>query len=156
MQRYNIRKPSQQSVDLSMLTSMEQSDFESFLKMSQSRPLFVRFLLQFQSYKLKKYRWCAWDSNLEPQDGRRRRNHGAMVATPETHFCDVPHFYLSSNFLQQGEWLWLSWFNSWFQYQISVVRIQSLAKFHWTFDYCQLLVYRKDENKEKEAGNGPL
>ena len=37
-----------------MLTSMEQSDFESFLKMSQSRPLFVRFLLQFQSYKLKK------------------------------------------------------------------------------------------------------
>ena len=22
---------------------------------------------------------CAWDSNPGPQDGRRRRNHGAMV-----------------------------------------------------------------------------
>ena len=36
--------------------------------------------LQFQ-YKLKKRRWCAWDSNPGPQDGRRRRNHGAMAAT---------------------------------------------------------------------------
>ena len=29
----------------------------------------------------KKHRWCAWDSNPGPQDGRRRRNHGAMAAT---------------------------------------------------------------------------
>ena len=29
----------------------------------------------------KKRRWCAWDSNPGPQDGRRRRNHGAMAAT---------------------------------------------------------------------------
>ena len=43
--------------------------------------IFVLFSLQFQ-YKLKKHRWCAWDSNPGPQDGRRRRNHGAMVATP--------------------------------------------------------------------------
>ena len=42
--------------------------------------IFVLFLLQFQ-YKLKKRRWCAWDSNPGPQDGRRRRNHGAMAAT---------------------------------------------------------------------------
>ena len=27
----------------------------------------------------KKHRWCAWDTNPGPQDGRRRRNHGAMA-----------------------------------------------------------------------------
>ena len=41
---------------------------------------FVLFSLQFQ-YKLKKHRWCAWDSNPWPQDGRRRQNHGAMATT---------------------------------------------------------------------------
>ena len=30
---------------------------------------------------LKKRRWSAWKSNPGPQDGRRRRNHGAMAAT---------------------------------------------------------------------------
>ena len=38
--------------------------------------IFVLFSLHFQN-KLKKHRWCAWDSNPEPQDGRHRRNHGA-------------------------------------------------------------------------------
>ena len=42
--------------------------------------IFVLFSLQIQ-YKLKKHRWCAWDSNPGLQDGRRRRNHGAMAAT---------------------------------------------------------------------------
>ena len=28
-----------------------------------------------------KHRWCAWDSNPGPQDGRRRLNHRAMAAT---------------------------------------------------------------------------
>ena len=42
--------------------------------------IFILFLLQFQ-YKLKKHRWCAWDSNPGLQDGRRRWNHGAMAAT---------------------------------------------------------------------------
>ena len=55
-----------------------------FEKMGQSRPLlfiFVLFQLQFQ-YKLKKkLRWCAWELNPGLQDGRRRRNHGAMAAT---------------------------------------------------------------------------
>ena len=31
-------------------------------------------------HKFKKHRWCAWDSNLWPQDGRRRLNHGAIAA----------------------------------------------------------------------------
>ena len=30
----------------------------------------------------KKHRWCAWDLNPGPQDGRRRQNQGAMAATP--------------------------------------------------------------------------
>ena len=42
--------------------------------------IFVLFTSQI-NYKLKKRRWSAWDSNLGPQDGRRRLNHGAMVAT---------------------------------------------------------------------------
>ena len=31
-------------------------------------------------YKLKKHRWCAWDSNPGRQDGRRRRIHWAIAA----------------------------------------------------------------------------
>ena len=51
--------------------------------MGQSLPLFfifILFLLQFQ-YKLKKAQmvWLGFEPG--PQDGRRRRNHGAMAAT---------------------------------------------------------------------------
>ena len=42
--------------------------------MSQSRPLFVYF-----RHFLDFLKWCAWDSNPGPQDGRLRRNHGAMA-----------------------------------------------------------------------------
>ena len=35
----------------------------------------------------KKCRWCAWDSNPWPQDGRRRWNHGASAAT----LCSISH-----------------------------------------------------------------
>ena len=42
-------------------------------------------LFSFFSYNFntnwKKRRWCAWDLNPGPQDGRRRRNHWAMAAT---------------------------------------------------------------------------
>ena len=48
--------------------------------------IFVLFSLQFQKYKLKKHRYCAWDSNPGPQDGRRRRSHGAMAATKKAIF----------------------------------------------------------------------
>ena len=47
-------------------------------------PLFVLFRVlfslqhhihfQFQHYKFKSHRWCVWDSNPWPQDGRPRRN----------------------------------------------------------------------------------
>ena len=50
-----------------------------------SRPLFVYFRffhipiqmtnIQFEQYKFKKCRCCAWDPNLWWQDGRRRRTH---------------------------------------------------------------------------------
>ena len=55
-----------------------------FKKMGQSRPLFCLFLF-FSHYNFntnwKKRRWCAWDSNLGLQNGRRRQNHRAMAAT---------------------------------------------------------------------------
>ena len=53
-----------------------------FKKMGQSRPLFWLFLF-FSHYNFninwKKHRWCAWDSNPGLQDGRHRRNHGAIA-----------------------------------------------------------------------------
>ena len=53
--------------------------------MGQSRPLFVYFrylLITISIIQIeKKRRWCAWDSNLGPQNGKRRQNHGAMAAT---------------------------------------------------------------------------
>ena len=52
--------------------------------MGQFRPLFVyfrSFLVTISIQIEKKHRWYAWDSNLGPQDGRRRQYHGAMAAT---------------------------------------------------------------------------
>ena len=40
-------------------------------------PSFSRY--KFNNTNWKKRRWCAWDSNPGPQDGRLRRNHGAMA-----------------------------------------------------------------------------
>ena len=55
-----------------------------FKKWANPGPFYVLFSF-FSHYNLntnlKKRRWCAWDSNLGPQDGRRRQNHGAMLAT---------------------------------------------------------------------------
>ena len=57
--------------------------------------IFVLFWLQFQ-FKLKKARWCAWDSNPGPQDGRRWRNHWAsqlffvlIVSLPSFYLCYI-------------------------------------------------------------------
>ena len=63
--------------------------------MGQSRPLYLfifvlftfKFNWQIYSLKLKKHRWCAWDSNPGRQDGRRRRIHWAMVAPLKVHIC---------------------------------------------------------------------
>ena len=51
--------------------------------MGQSRPLFVYFrpfLVTISTIQFEKLRWCAWDSNLWPKDGRHRRNHAAVAA----------------------------------------------------------------------------
>ena len=63
----------------------------SFLNTGQSRSLFDHlrpfsnsnnnYSLSFNNVNRKKLRWCAWDLNLRPQDGRRRQNNGAMAAT---------------------------------------------------------------------------
>ena len=40
-------------------------------------------------------RWCAWDSNPGPQDGRRRQNHGAMAATHiSILYKHIRHFFI--------------------------------------------------------------
>ena len=36
--------------------------------------------IQLERYKLKKHRWCAWNSNPWRQDGRRRKIHWDMAA----------------------------------------------------------------------------
>ena len=55
------------------------------LNMGQSRPLFCLLSSPPPHHKSitnwKKHRWSAWNSNPGPQDGRRRRNHGAMAST---------------------------------------------------------------------------
>ena len=77
-----------------------------FLKIWANPGLFSFIFVPFTSqinYKLKKRWWSAWDSNPGPQDGRRRRNHGAMAAT---HRWNVrPHNYQLNS--------------SWFCHQIS-------------------------------------
>ena len=46
---------------------------------------FCIFLLfphyNFNNTNWEKHKWCPWDLNPGPQDGRRRRHHGAMAAT---------------------------------------------------------------------------
>ena len=54
---------------------------------------------------------------------------------------------------QSGQWLWLSWQSGYFQLQRSAVQNQSSAKLILSVN---CLLYRKDENKEKEAENGPF
>ena len=60
-----------------------------FFNMSQSRVLFVyfrpfRITISIKiSIQIEKSTWCAWDSNPELQDGKRRQNYGAMVVAPK-------------------------------------------------------------------------
>ena len=53
---------------------------------------------------MKKHRWCAWDSNMVPQDGSWRRNHGAMVAAIDLVFLFVriPQSHLNIHYKSQG------------------------------------------------------
>ena len=71
--------------------------------------------------------------------------------------CKLLQIYNSYTTLgiQLGQWLCLSWQSGRFWHQRFAVRILILAKFLlilFTVNY----VYWKDENKEKEAGNGPF
>ena len=43
----------------------------------------TKIIKNSQVFFKKKHRWCAWDSNPGPQDGRRRRNHVAVAAAHE-------------------------------------------------------------------------
>ena len=67
-------------------TKKRQKVFFPFLKMGQSRPLFLFIFVFSTCYNLnsnlnwKKHRWCAWDLNPGRQDGRRKWIHWAMAA----------------------------------------------------------------------------
>ena len=50
-----------------------------------------------------------------------------------------------------GQWLWQCWHGGRFWHQRSTAQIPTLAK-----NYLSIVLYRKDENKEKEAGIGPF
>ena len=53
--------------------------------------------------------------------------------------------------------VWLSWQSGRFQYQISPVRNPVIGENLFILNICLLsTVYRKEENKEKEVGNGPF
>ena len=58
--------------------------FIHVLKNGQIQAFFVYFcpfLITISIIQIeKKRRWCAWDLKPRPQDGSRRRNHGAMAA----------------------------------------------------------------------------
>ena len=55
---------------------------QGYFLMGQYRPLFSLFSCStnYNIKNWKKHRHWAWDSNLRPQGGRRRQNHGATVA----------------------------------------------------------------------------
>ena len=62
---------------------------QSYLQLLKYRPIPASFCLfsffsnsndNLNNTNWKKRRWCAWDSNPGPQDGRRRWNHWAMAA----------------------------------------------------------------------------
>ena len=70
-------------------TSFAKADWDGycFLKMGQSRPLFVYFRIFHKTQiniNWKMCRWCALDSNPGWQDGRRRQIHWAMAAPQRT------------------------------------------------------------------------
>ena len=46
---------------------------------------FCSLLVTISKQIEKNHRWCAWDSNPGPQDGGRRRNHGAMITAVSWH-----------------------------------------------------------------------
>ena len=62
--------------------------------MDQSRPLVCLFSpfshYNFNYTNWKKHRWCAWDLNPWPQDGRCRRYHGAMASAPNSQYHKKP------------------------------------------------------------------
>ena len=79
----------------SFVSSNLQNKFLFFKKIGPIPASFCLFS-SFSHYNFnnwKKHRWCAWDSNLGPHDCRRRRNHGAMAATPTKQVSLSKYFF---------------------------------------------------------------
>ena len=65
---------------------------EIFLNKGQNRPLLVYFrhfldTMTNVDYKMEKLRWCVFDSNQGPENGRRTRIHWATYGAPTTQKC---------------------------------------------------------------------
>ena len=78
-----------------------------FLKKNGPIPASFCLFSSFSHYNFnnwKKHRWCAWDSNPGPQDGRCRRIHWAVVATPTAHslYCESSSIRYMSTWMIRG------------------------------------------------------
>ena len=83
-----------EKIEAALSPFVQQSQEQVFFflkKIDQSRTLFHLFSsstlcnnnysFNFSNINCRKHRWFVWDSNLEPPNGGRRRNHGAIAAT---------------------------------------------------------------------------
>ena len=110
----------------------------------------------------KKHRWCAWDSNLGPQDGRRRRNHGAMAATTckylskssvavrqfnmlaMNHYCLICKLYSPSKF----DWIGPKPSYDWLSYKlVSVLKVLDMALLFFSPIFNEVSVYIMSSDK---------
>ena len=113
----------------------------------------LRMLLNAQTYTHKKH--------LHPYANIQRRidkryvpRNKIYIVMRKKQICTHTIIFVRKTMYTLGQQLWFSCQSGRFRHQRSIVQIQSLAKFILNIVYCQL--NRKDENKEKEAGNGPF
>ena len=112
------------------------------------------FLLQSTDFMLESSCFLGWGSiiiNIPVGRSGGIKIH-TTVTTKAVSCC--AHM-IAVNFL--GQWLWLSWLSGCFQFQRSVVQIQSSANVYlnWTFVCCQLCI-EKTKIKKKRPGMAHL
>ena len=118
---------------------LHQGQSQSYVFLGTNPASFISVFFKMLRYdsQSKKRRWTAWDSNLGPQDGRRRRIHWAVDASFQ---CDV--FYLSSQV-----WMLSSWMKNEMR---KFERRYSFTASCWCLLACLLLVYFKWRVRERE------
>ena len=152
-----------------------------FIKMGQPRPLFRLFrsfqtnIITIFTTKICEKSKCpssirCWDSKPRPLEReslpittkaglppRAQSILGQVHAWQRIEFAQkIAASGPSRNKNINWQSLWVSWESGRFCVQRSAVWIQSLAKFDIEHLFVNCLLYWKDENNEKVAGNGPL